>query len=742
MSANTQDQNVPIPNAEPTMPAATGPANSAGKAQAVHVGSHVVAPNPSAGPSIPGGGQAKGQQAGGGQARQQARPQTPFTTGFSGAQPRNQQYQQQQINPKLVLDFTKLLQSNSGDSGMFKMTEIGMLLNSIGNQYGQEVTEVEWSQSLMTWKARLGQCVVYFVTGLKNRDTPVFKIVERDMPLNPWTYYAYGNPLTQLVLPTVWNDQGDVCILIYEDDFEMCRRALAYHIGKCAFPSLIGEGYISEDKYLGPTSGFRIIDTRIETHFKEELLRFVQENRLTAMAIPATEVVAMTVSQQQGYAGSFQYGGQNPFGAPPFGAPPTGFGNANPYGVGQNGGFNINQSFTALPSTIVLAAVKYHVRDEEVPGYTGQKFHIVHITEIIENRHFVVEGFLKHFIMHFAQQGYQISLDLDLSKLSQHLVEQIKMFFYANPQDPKRFHNQMAYIHPDMKTFNRIHNDYLTPKTFSALFPDLAKVDKFPKALQSQEDKERFEEFKRRAGYIPVLSVGDQHLQLNPACVQSLYTELQQRRWAVYHGKTLEEAIQEYEESLQNPQNNPNAGQAQGQQRQQGYQNPGFNNPMFAQQPQSMGFGMGPNYGYQQGYGQPPFPGQPPMGGFAAPPGYGGYPQQQPFGQPPFGQQPMYGQMGYGVPPYGQPYQAQPDPNMKGKGKGAPQQQQFQQPYYYQQGYGQPYPQQPPGYYGPPQGMQPPGYNYYGGPQPQGLAGGAFPYQPSPQQPGGKVFVN
>jgi hypothetical protein len=105
-------------------------------------------------------------------------------------------------------------------------------------------------------------------------------------------------------------------------------------------------------------------------------------------------------------------------------------------------------------------------------------------------------------------------------------------------------------------------------------------------------------------------------------------------------------------------------------------------------------------------------------------PVFGGFPGQQPYGQPQYPQQP-YGQPQYPQQPYGQ----QPQPGQPQPQYGQPQyQQQPQQPYgqpQYQQPPQQPqYPQQP---YGQPQYQQPP--------QPQ------YPQQPygqPPQQPYGQ----
>jgi hypothetical protein len=766
MSA-TNSTGIPTPDNDASIP------GSEGRAQSPNVAPHVTPPK--GGPQVAGAASAQtGNQGTGNGAFNPFQPNNQFTNGAGGRQ-------QQQMNPKLVLDFS-LLEQCGAEASTFKLTPLGILLDMIAKQVGDQVKDIHWWATYGIYEATLGKAHIYYVTGLERRDSPLYRIPETVLPMNPWAAAMNGNVLTQ----AAWQQfapgfEDEARIFIFEDDMEQCRDALAHFIGKCAFPNYKFGIELTEDQYMTQAAGPNLIDTKLYPQCGEALRSFCELNSVSALKVPSKEAVAISVTQQQwqgyGFGGGNGFGG---FGQSGFGFQGGGFGGfgqsgfgANPFG-GNNGGFGIS-GYNQQPATHYLAAAKYFIKSIDLNGYKKQ---VVHITEIIENRGIKVHGFIKHFVRHFLQMGYGIALDLDIGKLAPHIRKQVGELFVMNQfgmygENPSvRFHDIVSYVHPESKARARFSPSFLTLSTFAQMYPDFAKMDKFPKSLATAEDSQKFEEFKAKAGFIQVLAVGDIHMIFNDGMIGSLMSEAQARAMALQNNMTLDEYMEAWKNAAAKQQQTPNNAQ----------QAPGQGQP-FAQN----GFGFGGNNGFMNngfgGFGQNGF-GMPGMqngfGGF----GQSGFGNQMGFGQMPgmqmgggFGQQPyggmmggmpgmgmpmggmgmMPGMMGYGNPAYGMsgyPGVGQGNPNQKGNQKGGKPGQQPQpgNPMGYggmmggMPGMGMPmggmgmmpgmmgggFPGQPQGF-----GGQYPAYNPYMAVNPA-VAGGAFPQQGAQQAPGSR----
>jgi hypothetical protein len=673
---------------------------------------------PPRGTATPGGGGIPGAGPAQGGNQQQGQARRPFQSGtqFGGTH----QQPQQQINPKLIIDFNKLMQAGGAESSVFGATRIGVLMNAIGEKAHQRVVDVRWHANLGVWEATLGKVTVFYVTGLERRDSPIYKIPENVLPFNEWNIGRTGTIFTQ----EAWKqfdpnlmDQSYSKIFIYDDDVEQHHDALAYLISKCAFPEIDFGVRLTEDQYLNPTAGFSWVDSRMYQGAADELKQFAYTNGVSAVQVPAQFMFALKINNNMG--GQFSF----PFGQQPFGG---GFGqqfNAGPFGGGfpgqqpfaaQNGGFGVNPYGQQQQTQFILAAVKYYVKTIDINGF---KKPVVHITEIIENNSITAEGFLKHMILYFNGQGFGIAVEANLSKLTPNVRSQLSKYFVfdygmygGNPN--AMFHDVVTYVHPESKSRMRYHSSYLSLGTFAKLHPDLAKSEKFPKAIATHEDAVQFENLRAKAGYVQVLDVGDIHLVFNDSALNYLTNDWVARQKAFQANMTLEEYVEKYNEWMAAQQQNPN----QAQQNSMFGQQQAFGGQAFGQQPFGGGFGQ-PAFG-GQAFGQQPYYAtqqpQYPYGG--QPPYYG--PQQQPYGQQPYyaqpQQPPIWGNPNVGNSPY--PNQAQ---GKKGQNKGGPQP--YHQAYYAPQQPQYPYGGQPP-YYGP---QQPP----YGAPPGgmPGMAGGAFP---------------
>jgi hypothetical protein len=646
-----------------------------------------------------------------------------------GGQPngRPQQNQQYRVNDKLILDFG-LLDNAMGQKQQFVTTKLGGFLDQFAKSQAQTGAklDVTWDGELGAYYIHLGKAHVMWMTGMANPNSPGYILPTR---YGTWHGFEYnGSKLTQFAMQNFnqqrdenGNPLNDAYIVIYDDDIEYNFIGVAYLITKAAFPELSPR--VTEDQFLNRRNGFNIVDTNelklYQTnpqYIKEvesQIREFIDSNSASAIKNAGDKYIAISVTdtsnQWVNYGGGFNAGG---WGQQQWGGG-LGFGSA----FGQNGGFGV--SGYQQPRTKYIAAMKYYVT-QEPNQMTGAKVQVIHITELCELASVVVENWIKYILVKLNAMGFFIQLELDIGKLTQNMRENVMKYFAPSSGfGGSTYRALTTYVNRSGGSkLVRISPSFLTLPVFKAMYPEYEKDSKFPKDLNTPDNRRLFEEYKRKEGFVQYLNAGTFGLYFDSRAAYSIQSDYEGHQWAASMNMTFDEAIEQQNRGNNGQQNQNQFGGNQGwgpQQPQWGGQ-PGWNQNGFGG---NRGGWNGGNRGFNQWggnqqWGQPYHFGPQPQYGFGGQPNYG----PQPWGQPQWGGQPGFG-MGS---PIGAPMGTQPFPVQQGQPKN---------------GKGQPQTANP--YMGAPvmgggMGPQFGGMNYGYGPGPmgfpQGNAMGGMPYQP------------
>ena len=637
-----------------------------------------------------------------------------------GNQNPNNQYR---VNNDLILNFD-LLDAAIGQKSQFGTTKLGSFLNNLAsNPAINAKVDVDWDSETASYLITIGKAHVMWVTGLANPNSPSYVLPNRIV--NPYSFGMTGSRITQFAAQQFNiqdpNKKDEGYLVIYDDDLEYNFPQVAYLITKVAFPDTTP--HVTEDQFLNSRNGFNVTDTEeLEKAYGNpqyardvaaQIKEFFAANNASAMKVPGDKFAAISVTNTSAQWNAFN---QNGFG---FGGQ---FGGGFGMAFGSNGGFGVNQY--QQPRTRYIAGVRYFITNESNPMVPNAKFPIAHITEIVEIGNVIVDNWIKYVLMKLKAMGYGIQLDLDISKITPNMRENLfKYFAPANQYGygmGTNYHALTAYVNRNANSVGgklvRISPSFLTLSVFKAMYPEYEKDSKFPKDLTDPKSQGLFEEYKRAAGFVQVLNAGTIRLVFIDNASMSIFNDYQAHQYASSQNMTYDEMMKQQQNQNGNPQQNQQPNMNYG----NGWNQNGFGGNQFG------GFGGGFN---NQFGGRPQWGGNQFGGGFGRPQ-FGGYAQPgmgYPMGGNPFGN-PM---MGFG----GQPYMVQQGvaPNQKG-GKG-------QQPV-------NPYLQQTPMGYPMGPGMGMPGMTPYpmmggnqfgGAPQynPGMVAGGAFPS--GANQPGGYI---
>jgi len=562
---------------------------------------------------------------------------------------------QYRVNDKLVLDFD-LLDNAGTQLQSFEATPFGKMITAMAESTKTPLT-VDYKADLKAYLVDFGKAHIMWAQGLGDPTSPIHQ----------WTQFADQNPqgfsmggafVTQFASQFNNRDQNgnltdESYIVVYDDDIAYRLNAVAYFIYKCAFPGNEVITHVTADQYLSARNGMQVLDSRVIAsngqnsgylkNLRGQVEKFFQENSPSATVTGANEFIVISLTDM-----TRQWGGWNGFQSG--GAFNQTFGSA----FGMNGGFQQNQMQQQGPRTRIIAGAKYSVEEISNPNVPGGKIQIAHIRELAENANVIVDDWLRYVAFNLYQAGYQVELDLDISKLSPNLKNEAQTYFMPVQTmwgGGFGYTSLMAYLIPNVDKHARVLPAAITLASFAKMAPELAKDPKFPKNLDSYENKTKFEEFKRKAGLVRVINPGTIRLCFNGNACNYIYNDLCEHDWASRNNMTVEE----YHAMMQNQQQNGNQGAQQQNQFQQPWGIGG--NQQFFNGPQMGMFGGG----MQQQWGARGYPNM--MGGFQQ------QPQYNPWGQPMMQQQRGRGRQGMAQ---GQQYQYgfQPQMGMMGSPMG------------------------------------------------------------------------